>query len=149
MRKVIFVILFLGCLYHVSGQTNSEKITDLLNQVINFDNSNLNSERPIANVNLLAAQQADTMLIITKENAKSVLDEAKKYQFCIISVERHTIVIVESWNNCIQSGSWGYCMPYGTGYIQKGVMEKKTDYINNIIGIPDSQRRTVFLFNKK
>ena len=49
--------------------------------------------------------------------------------------------------DCIQSGSWGACMPYAKGYIKKGSLIEKEDYINNIIGIPDSQLRKVYLFN--
>ncbi|WP_430822052.1 hypothetical protein [Carboxylicivirga caseinilyticus] len=41
-------------------------------------------------------------------------------------------------------------MPKGKGFIQRSdEMTEKEDYINNIIGTPNAQRRTVFLFKKK
>lgn len=147
-----FGLLFLFsvlCITVTYAQTNTDKVTELFKGVINFDGANLNEDRPISKLNLLAAQQADTMVFLTKENITDVMSEAKKYQSCIISVERHTIILVKSWSNCSESGAWNYCMPYGTGYIQRTELVKKEDYIKNIIGTPDSQRRTLFLFKKK
>lgn len=132
-----------------SAQTNGDKITELLGNVLKIDKDKINADRPIANINLLAAQQSDTMIVLTKQNINDVFSMAKTYESCIISVERHTILLIDSWSNCIQSGSWGYCMPHGVGFIQRGEMTKKEDFINNIIGVPDSQRRTVFLIKKK
>ena len=149
MKRIGFVFLFCINIAVVFSQSNADKVKELLSGVLKFDNVSLNVDRPIADINLIAMQQADTMLVLKKTNVSEVLSMAKKYQYCLITVERHTIVLVESWTNCIQSGSWGVCMPYGSGYIQKGELSKKVDHINNIIGIPDSQRRTVFLFNKK
>lgn len=147
-----FGLFFLFSLLSITityAQTNKEKATELFKGVINFDGANLNEDRPISKLNLLAAQQADTMVFLTKENITDVMREAKKYQSCVISVERHTIILVKSWSNCSKSGSWNYCMPYGIGYIQRKELEKREDYIKNIIGMPDSQRRTLFLFKKK
>lgn len=149
MKRFGCLLLLVAIVTFASAQSNAQKLTDLLTGVINFENANVNADRPIANINQLAAQQADSMMVLTKENATDVFNEAKKYQQCIVSVGQHTIVLVNSWTNCIQSGSWGYCMPYGDGYIQRGELEKKSDHINNIIGIPDSQRRMVLVFDKK
>lgn len=146
--KIIVFLLAFGT-FAAYSQTNVQKMSELFTGVINLEGANINESRPISNLNLLAAQQADTMFVLKQENAAKILDEAKNYETCIISVERHTIVLVSSWGDCSQSGSWNYCMPYGIGYIQRGELEKKEDYIKNIIGTPDSQRRTVFLFNKK
>jgi len=38
-------------------------------------------------------------------------------------------------------------MPHAEGYIKKGGLTYKKDYINNIIGLPDAQERTMYLFN--
>ncbi len=146
--KIIFVFLTLSSVIAFS-QSNSQKLKELFTGVINFEGANLNEGRPIPSLNLLAAQQADTMFVLNKENAGKVLNEAKNYKYCMISVERHTVVFVKSWDDCSQSGAWDSCMPYGTGWIQRDELEKKEDYIKNIIGIPDMQRRTVFLFDKK
>lgn len=147
-KNVIIIVLLLGNVV-INAQTNKQKITELLNGVIDFENAEINESRPIPSLNLVASQQADTFYVLNKENASKVLNEAKNYKSCIITVERHTIVLVTSWDDCSQSGSWSYCMPKGVGYIQKGELLKKEDYIKNIIGIPDMQRRTVFLFGKK
>ena len=56
------------------------------------------------------------------------------------------IVKVTDMNNKVISGSWCCRIPFGEGYIQKGELTFKLDYLNNIIGIPDSQRRMIFLF---
>ncbi len=144
-----FFLFFVPGIINIYAQTNTQKLIDLLQGEINFEGANINDDRPIPNINLLAAQQADTMFILNKGNIAHVMKEAQKYQSCIISVERHTVVLVKSWSNCSKSGSWNYCMPYGIGYIQHEGMVKKEDYIKNIIGTPDSQRRTVFLFKKK
>ena len=145
---IIFTFLVLGVVV-IHAQTNTQKVTELFKGVINFEGANINESRPISNLNLLAAQQADTMFVLNKANATKILNEAKKYQSCVISVERHTIVLIDSWDDCSQSGSWDYCMPHGVGYIQREGLEKTEDCIKNIIGTPDAQRRTVFLFNKK
>lgn len=146
--KFFFLFLLLGII-DTYAQTNTQKLADLFKEVINFEGANINDDRPIPNINLLAAQQADTMFILNKDNIVHVMGEAKKYQSCVISVERHTVVLIKSWSNCSKSGSWNYCMPYGIGYIQHEGLVKKEDYIKNIIGTPDFQRRTVFLFKKK
>ena len=148
-RSALFILFSVLSITVIYAQTNTAKVTELFKGAIDFDGANLNEDRPISKLNLLAAQQADTMVFLTKENITNVMREAKKYQSCIISVERHTIILVTSWSNCSQSGSWNFCMPYGTGYIQRAELEKKEDYIKNIIGTPDSQRRTLFLFKKK
>jgi hypothetical protein len=150
MKYIKFIFLFsLIGIVDTFAQTNTQKLTELFKGVINFDGAHINDDRPIPNINLLAAKQADTMFILKKDNMAKVMGEAKKYQSCVISVERHTVVLVKSWSNCSKSGSWNYCMPYGIGYIQHEGLTKKEDYIKNIIGTPDFQRRTVFLFKKK
>ena len=75
------------------------------------------------------------------------LEEVKNYSYCIIFVSNHTLVKVNDFNDCIQSGSWGACMPKGKGYIIKGKWNYKEDYINNIIGrAGDGQKRVAYLF---
>ncbi len=150
MKRIGFISLFiLSGILNIQAQTNTQKVTELFQGVINFDGANINDDRPVPSLNLLAAKQSDTMLVLTKDNIGSVMAQAKKYQSCIISVDRHTIVLIKSWTNCSKSGSWNYCMPYGTGYVQRNELTRIEDYIKNIIGTPDGQRRTVFLFNKK
>lgn len=149
MKQIILAVLLFFTVGQLYAQDNGHKVIELLSGVIKFENTNVNSSRPIADIKQLASEQAAKKFDLTKNNINEVLDEAKTFQYCLIVVENHTVVLVESWSNCIQSGSWKYCMPYGSGYIQRGQFVKKEDHINNIIGIPDTQKRAVFLFNKK
>jgi hypothetical protein len=150
MKQSVFIFLFsfVSCVF-AHAQTNPQEVKELLKGVISLDETSFNETRPIPSINKVAAQQADTIFFLTKNNINQVFREAKKYQSCIITVGQHTVVFVKSWTNCSKSGSWNYCMPDGTGFIQRDEMVKKEDYIKNIIGTPDAQRRTVFLFNKK
>ena len=81
-----------------------------------------------------------------KNNIETVLTEAKTYKNCVIITGNHTIVKILDFDDCKQSSSWGYCMPTAEGYIKKGELVSQEDYINNIIGRPDAQKRTVYLF---
>lgn len=144
------VLVLLASTQYINAQTNAERVCNLFSSVLDFSEAKLNDERPIANLNQLAAKQADTLFIFNKNNASSIFNLAKKYEYAIISVERHTVVLVDSWSNSTKSGYWGFRMPHGTGFIQKNnLMTKEEDYVNNIIGVPNGQRRTIFLFNKK
>ena len=77
--------------------------------------------------------------------AGSALLEAQG-KTCIIIVENHTIVKFSDIKKCNYSGSWGMCMPYGEGYIQNGGLKSTNDFINNIIGKPDAQKRVMYIF---
>lgn len=149
MKNTIILFLLLAIGIYANGQTNAETLKTFLADVISFENVKLDANRPISKIRQLASMQADTLIILTKENASETLKIAKNYQHCVIFTGSHTIVRVTDIDNCIQSGSWKSCMPYGEGYIQRAEMTKKVDYINNIIGIPDSQKRGLFLFKLK
>lgn len=133
----------------VNAQSKVETLKDFLSGIITFEKAELNAGTPIASIKELASTQADKTLDLTKENIKDVLTEAKDYHSVVITVGVHTIVRITDLENCIQSGSWGACMPMGEGYIQKSGLTNKNDYINNIIGIPNSQERKVYFFKKK
>jgi len=144
---ILFLLFVIGVC--ANGQTNAETLKTFLTDIISFDNVELNADRPLPKIRQLASTQADTVIILTKENVSKTMKLAKKYQHCLIFTGSHTIVKVTELDNCIQSGSWKACMPYGEGYIQRAEMIKKVDYINNIIGTPDSQKRGLFLFKLK
>jgi len=141
----LFMLLVIGI--SVNAQSNAETLKSFLADVISFEEVTLDANRPLSKIRQMASVQADTFFVLSKENAAEVLQTAKAYQQCIVFTGTHTIVRVTDLNKCIQSGSWGACMPMGEGYIQRGAMEKKVDYLNNIIGIPDNQKRVLFLFN--
>ncbi len=149
MKHTITLVILLAIGIGANGQSNADMLRTFLADVISFENVTLDANRPISKIRQLASMQADTVIILTKENAAESLKTARNYQHCLIFTGSHTIVRVSDWDKCIQSGSWQACMPYGEGYIQRGEMAKKVDYINNIIGIPDSQKRGLFLFKLK
>ena len=128
-------------------QSKVEVLQSFLGDVIVLDANSVNEQEPLITVSELAAEKAAKSIEITKENIESALTEAKSYKTSIIIVGRHTIVKITDLDDCVQSGVWGTCMPKGIGYIQKtGALNEKEGYINNIIGIPDGQERTLFLF---
>ena len=75
------------------------------------------------------------------------LSPFQKHAIDAIISGNHTIITVIDYDNCKQSASWGACMPFTEGYIKKGKLEHQEDYMNNIVGLPDSQKRTAYLFN--
>ncbi|MBI9063726.1 MAG: hypothetical protein JEZ14_17225 [Marinilabiliaceae bacterium] len=133
----------------LNAQSKVETLTEFLNGIISFENTAQNAGTPISTIKELASAQADKTIDLTKANVKEVLAQAKDYHFVVITVGTHTIVRITDLNDCIQSGSWGTCMPMGEGYIQKSGLTNKNDYINNIIGIPNTQERKVYFFKKK
>ncbi|WP_055447318.1 hypothetical protein [Lacinutrix mariniflava] len=104
------------------------------------------SKNPIEAFKKDANSIAKEVIKINKDNIKESLIKAKDYKYAIIIVEDHTIIKITDLNNCKPSGAWSACMPNGEGYIKKGDLEYKNDYINNIIGLPDSKERLLYLF---
>ena len=147
MKKTFLLLaMAFSVLQFSNAQDNAAKVQALLNGIINFDEAELSAVTPIQSVNRIASQQADTTLVLSKESIESALSTAKAYSKGIVTVGQHTIVLIENWNDCQQSGAWGTCMPQGRGFVKKGELIEMSNYINNIIGVPDAQRRTLFLF---
>ena len=94
----------------------------------------------------LAEEIADNKMVISKKNIKKVLIKSKDYSNCVIVTGNHTIVKIISFDNCQKSGSWEACMPFVEGYIKKGKLNYKKDYMNNVIGTPDGQQRVAYFF---
>jgi hypothetical protein len=147
ITTIIIGVLVMG-LSQLNGQnSDGETMKEFLKGIAAFDSENSSSLSTIQLVDAIAGQKAAKSVSITSENIKDALKEAKQYKYCIITVEGHTIVKVTDYENCSQSGSWGVCMPFGEGFIRKGSLLANKDYINNIIGKPDSQARMMYLFN--
>lgn len=146
MRRHVFFIVVITIGLNLEAQSNAETLKSFLSDVISFEDVTLDAKRPMSKIRQMASVQADTLFVLTKENAKEVFTTAKQFKNYLVFTGSHTIVKITDINKCIQSGSWQACMPYGEGYIQRDEMEKTVDYINNIIGIPDGQKRVVFLF---
>ncbi|MBL6595128.1 MAG: hypothetical protein ISP58_08625 [Flavobacteriales bacterium] len=107
------------------------------------------NKNPIVTFSKLAKDISEKNIRLKKNNIASALEEAKEYSNGVIVVENHTIVKLISFDDCQKSGSWGVCMPKGEGFIKKGNLNYKSDYINNIIGTPNSKKVTLFLFNEQ
>lgn len=101
---------------------------------------------PIVMFHEAAQEQADQVITLSKRDIKEVLDRTKVFKHCVITLGDHTIIRILNYDDCSQSGSWGACMPMAEGYVKRGKLVYKKDYANNIIGTPDDQERTAFLF---
>ena len=88
-------------------------------------------------------------MVLTKDNVIDMVAEAEKYKHCLITVRNHTVAKITDHLDFVQSGSWGSVMPKGEGYVAKGGLNHKVDYLNNIIGSADAQERKVYFFGKK
>lgn len=128
-----------------SSDTKSELILAFLKDIKALES--INNGNPITLFQKEAEVNADKILPLTKENIKDVLATAKDFKNCVITTEDHTIVKITDINNCKPSGSWAACIPFAKGYIKKGKLKQQEDYINNIIGLPDTQIRKAYLFN--
>ena len=105
------------------------------------------NDNPIIAFQKQAEELADDKIVFNKKNIKEVLIKSRDYANSVITTANHTIVKIESIDNCQQSGSWKACMPYVKGYVKKGKLNYKADYMNNVIGIPDGQQRIAYFFN--
>ena len=104
------------------------------------------SKNPIETFKKDVESSVKEVIKINKDNIKEALLKAKDYKYAVIIVEDHTIIKITDLSNCKPSGSWSACMPNGEGYIKKGELQYKNDYINNIIGLPDDKERLLYLF---
>jgi len=144
IKLCILLILITSC-----SKTNKQENTNTtesraLKNIKTLDHKE--NKTPIISFKKFANSEADKSITLVKRNIASSLIKAKEYKYCIITVGTHTIVKVLDFKNCKQSASWGTCMPTAEGYIKKGALKYKKDYINNIIGLPDNQDRTMYLF---
>jgi hypothetical protein len=132
---------------HAQEVTKAETLKVFLNGVITFKADEINQHEPLSSIRELAASNAAKTILLSKENIVSALDELANYSDAVIIVGGHTIAMITDAGNCQQSGAWGACMPKAKGFVQKqGKLIAHENYINFIIGVPDSQERTMFLF---
>lgn len=129
---------------NVSLAVSTEVVDAFLTSTSSFEETNF--KQPIVEFQKQAEARSLKKMTFTKNNFNEVLEEAKNFDNLVIVVGNHTIVKVEDVNNCVESGSWGNCMPYGEGYIKKGELNFQKDYINYIIGKPDNQVRIAYFF---
>lgn len=147
MKKVLTLLVLAFAAFQLSSaQTNVEKISKLTEGIVNVGDATLNENNPIVSISPLAEAQAESSIVLTKENVVEAFSKGQDYSKALIIVGQHTLVKITDWADCQASGAWGTCMPKGEGYVKKGELQEKADYINNIIGIPDNQTRTLYLF---
>ena len=139
-------LLFSFCIVKAQDD-NAAVVKDFLKDIHSASGEKINSHSPVESVDAIAKKTAAKTVGITKDNIGSALNDAKQFKYGILVVGEHTFVKISDFKKCNTSGSWGACMPYGEGYIKKGTLVSQKDYINNIIGKPDSQTRTLYLFN--
>ena len=150
-KKLLFIfslVVLLSC--ENSTANNKEKPNTVSLFLIDVQSilSDTN-KNPIVAFAEIAKDISVKEISLNKNNISNALEEAKEYSNGVIIVENHTIVKLISFDDCQQSGSWGVCMPKGEGFIKKGSLNYKSDYINNIIGTPSSKKVTLFLFNEQ
>jgi len=144
--KLLILLIFITSCSKTSKQENHNTIEiEILKDIKTFKNKDVKTS--IISFKKFADLEADKSITLSKKNITSSLTKAKKYKYCIITVDVHTIVKILDFKNCQQSGSWGTCMPMAEGYIKKGVLTYKKSFINNIIGLPNNQGITMYLFN--
>jgi hypothetical protein len=121
-------------------------VTNFLENTNSLENTEYN--RPITEFITVAETTAAKKSELTKENIEQLLTEARSYKYVVVTTGRHTLVKITHLDQCLPSGSWGTCIPYGEGYISRqGLLEFKQDHLNNIIGVPGSQSRMIYFFN--
>jgi len=145
INLVIFLILTSSCSNTSKQENNNTPEIEILKDIKTLKNKE--TKTPIISFKSFADSKSEKSITLTKTNIAASLIKAKEYKYCIIIVSNHTLVKILDLNNCKQSGSWDACMPYAEGYIKKGELKYQKDYINNIIGLPDSQERKMYLFN--
>jgi len=144
------LILIFGCNSKTDLKPEGEKKQDNIVSKFLCDVKSLESDtntNPIVAFKELADEIAEDKIILSKKNIKKVLIKSKEFSNCVIITGNHTIVRIISFDNCQQSGSWKACMPAVEGYIKKGKLNFKKDFMNNVIGIPDKQERVAYFFN--
>lgn len=107
------------------------------------------SQNPIVNFRELSEVMASGIILLNTTNVANALEKARKSAHAVVIVDNHTIIKLTSFEDCKHSGSWGTCMPKGEGFIKKGELKYKNDYINNVIGMPSNKKVTLYLFNDK
>jgi len=145
IKLLVLLIIITSCSSPSKQENNDTPEMDILEDIKAIKDNG--DKTPIISFKKFANSSANKSITLSKKNFSSSLTKAKEYKYCIITVENHTIVKILDLNNCKQSGAWGTCMPIAEGYIKKGALKHQKDFINNIIGLPDNQKRTMYLFN--
>lgn len=147
MKKFIILLTIAFTLSSQAQETKTKVLKEFLSDIINFDGKVFNEAQPITSFKQLAQDNAAEIIKITHKNIKLALSEAKRFRHCLIIVENHTLIRIVDYEDCSPSNCWAACMPLSRAYIQKaGLLNEKNDYLNNVLGCPDTQKRMIYLF---
>lgn len=148
--KPILGLLVMCCIfanYSCDSKTaKADTLTSFLEGVIDTQGSKINLNEPIISIRTLAQAQAEKSIQLSKANINAALNDAREYKYALIIVGKHTLLKITDFDDCKKSTSWGANMPYAEGYVQKDGLTKKSDYLNQLIGKPDSQSCVMYLF---
>lgn len=149
LKNIIIILFVFTSLSSHAQNTKTIVLKQFLTDIVKLDGKALDEEQPIISICEIAKSKADKTIEINYETIGSALLEAKNYKHCLITVDAHTLVKVVSFKDSSLSGIWHVATPICKGYIQKsGVLYDKKDYLKNLIGKPDSQIRTMYLFKE-
>ena len=155
MKNILYlltVVLLFACgESNTSNNTNALEPNDppikaALYNITQLEKETVGGSKPLQAFINYANNNANKLIEVNKDNIIDALKTAQEYDHIFIAVGNHTLVKITSLDDCKASRAWGTCMPKGNGYIKKGELVKQSDYINNIIGIPDNQKRVLYLF---
>jgi len=148
MKKFIILLTIAFTLSSQAQESKTTVLKEFLSDIINLDDKVFNEALPITSFKQLAQDNAAEIIKITHKNIKLALSEAKRFKHCLIIVENHTLIRIVDYEDCSPSNCWATCMPLSKAYIQKaGLLNEKNDYLKNVLGCPDSQKRMIYLFN--
>jgi len=148
MKKFIILLTIAFTLSSQAQESKTTVLKEFLSDIINLDDKVFNEALPITSFKQLAQDNAAEIIKITHKNIKLALSEAKRFKHCLIIVENHTLIRIVDYEDCSPSNCWATCMPLSKAYIQKaGLLNEKKDYLKNVLGCPDSQKRMIYLFN--
>jgi len=144
MKKNLFpfIAFFVLLVVNTNAQNDKETFKAFVSSISALQGESIYS---ISGLSAAAEKKATKTIVITAANIKEALADAKG-KSCILVVGNHTFVKFSDTKNCSTSGSWGACMPYGEGYVKKGMLTESKGYINTIVGKPDDQIRTLYIF---
>lgn len=151
MKKIALIAalaIFAAC-SNVNDSSQESSSSELVSNVVDDidEITETKEKKAIEKFIANAKESAANVIAFDKSNIAEVLSKSPKYKHVILVVGNHTIVTIEDVEDCKMSSSWSACMPMVKGYIKKGEWVEKEDYANNIIGVPDSQKRLAFFFN--
>lgn len=149
MKKLLLTtsIVLLVSFLAIAG-TKAEDLQKFLSGIVDVQINQLSGAEPLVQVAQILNDKASKNVSLTKTNIKDAIQEASNYKYAIVIVGKHTIVKITDSSDKVSSGAWGIAMPKGAALIQKsGTFIEQTNYLNNLIGIPDHQERKLYLIN--